>query len=96
MGKVKDLSVIAEELKKCSQTLDLITSDLLSLTSGKAIKEEEEIPTLEDVRKVLAEKSKLGFTPQIKEIINSFNANKLSEVNPSDYLELLNKVRGLE
>lgn len=96
MGKVKELSMIADELKQCSETLDAISSDLLSLLNGNDSKEKVEPPKFEDVRAELAKKSKLGFTPQIKEIITSFGASKLSEVKSENYLALLDKVRGLK
>lgn len=52
--------------------------------------------TLEDVRGVLAIKSKDGFTEQIKEIINSFGVDKLSDVEPSNYEDLLKEAEKLE
>ncbi len=52
--------------------------------------------TLEEVRSVLAVKSKDGFTEQIKEIINGFGADKLSDVDPSNYGDLLKEAEKLE
>jgi FtsZ-interacting cell division protein YlmF len=49
---------------------------------------EKEI-TIEQVRAVLAEKSQAGFTAQVKAILESFDASKLSAVKPEDYADLM-------
>ena len=45
--------------------------------------------TLEDVRKVLAEKSRAGFTDAVKAIITKHGAEKLSDIDPSKYESVL-------
>ena len=53
-------------------------------------KEPEEKPlTLEEVRAVLAEKSRAGHTAEVKELLNKHGADKLSEIDPSEYPALL-------
>lgn len=52
-------------------------------------------PTLEDVRKVLAEKSRAGHTAAVKRAIQSFGVSKLSEIDASKYEALLDEVGGL-
>lgn len=52
------------------------------------ILEHKEI-SLEEVRAVLAKKSQEGFTDEIRAIIKDYNCNKLSEVNPKYYLDIL-------
>lgn len=56
--------------------------------------EVKKIP-LEDVRGVLAEKSRQGHTAAIKDILKSFGASKLSEVKSDDYQAVLDAVEGL-
>lgn len=53
----------------------------------KPAKEPEEVITIEQVRAVLAEKSQAGFTAQVKALLESFDANKLSAVKPEDYAD---------
>ncbi len=53
------------------------------------VKEPEEVITIEQVRAVLAEKSQAGFTAQVKALLESFDANKLSAVKPEDYKDLM-------
>lgn len=50
---------------------------------------EEDKPTIQDVRAVLAEKKKQG--KDIKALIASFGAEKLSQVKEEDYAALLKK-----
>lgn len=51
--------------------------------------------TLEQVRVALAEKSRDGFTVQVKALLKQYNADRLSAVNPSDYAALLVDAEGL-
>ena len=60
-------------------------------TAKKTVKAEpEEKPlTLEEVRAVLAEKSRAGHTAEVKELLNKHGADKLSEIDPVEYPALL-------
>lgn len=44
---------------------------------------------LSEVRTVLAEKSRQGFTAEVKELLQKYGAEKLSGVDASRYAELL-------
>jgi hypothetical protein len=56
---------------------------------------EEKALTLEDVRAVCADKSRKGFTADVKAILTKHDADKLSEVNPAEYKALLAEVEVL-
>lgn len=58
---------------------------------AKAAKQEpEEKPlTLEEVRAVLAEKSRSGHTEEVRELLAKHGADKLSEIEPAEYPALL-------
>ncbi len=58
---------------------------------AKAAKQEpEEKPlTLEEVRAVLAEKSRFGHTEEVRELLAKHGADKLSEIDPAEYAALL-------
>ena len=56
---------------------------------------EEKALTLEDVRAVCADKSRSGFTAEVKEILSKHGVEKLSEVNPAEYKALLAEVEVL-
>ena len=55
-----------------------------------AKQEPEERPlTLEEVRAVLAEKSRSGHTEEVRELLAKHGADKLSEIDPAEYPALL-------
>ena len=56
-----------------------------------AAKEEPKKPevSLEKVRGSLAEKSRSGKTTEVRELIKKYGANKLSEIDPVHYADLL-------
>lgn len=56
---------------------------------------EKKTITLEEVRTLLAEKSRAGHTDQVKEIIAKHGAKKLSEIDPSEYEALIAEVEVL-
>lgn len=45
--------------------------------------------TLEEVRAVLAEKSRSGHTEEVRELLAKHGADKLSEIDPVEYAALL-------
>ena len=57
--------------------------------------EEEKPLTLEDVRAVCADKSRKGFTAEVKAVLTKHGADKLSEVDPAEYKALLAEVEVL-
>jgi len=118
MGKVSELSMLVDELKKCGKTLIGISEGLADMFSGteeekqpakktapkkKAAEEpkpelqpkEEKPLTLEDVRAVCADKSRKGFTAEVKAILTKHGADRLSEVDPAEYKALLAEVEVL-
>lgn len=50
---------------------------------------EEKTVTLEQVRAVLARKSRLGFTAQVQELLKQHGADKLSAISSSEYGALM-------
>ncbi len=52
-------------------------------------------PTLEQVRAVLADKSRRGYTAEVKALLRQRGADKLSEIAPSEYEALLTEVEAL-
>ncbi len=57
----------------------------------KAAKQEpeEKLLTLEEVRAVLAEKSRSGHTEEVRELLAKHGVDKLSEIDPAEYAALL-------
>ncbi len=80
---------IAVKIRKCA-------NELLSI-ADEFEKESVEVKpvTLEEVRKILAELSRDGLTAQVRDLLTKNGANKLSEIDPSKYQELLSDARKL-
>lgn len=49
--------------------------------------------SLSDIKAVLMEKSKAGFDAEVHTLIKSYNAPKLSAIDPSHYAELMEKAK---
>lgn len=62
---------------------------LTAPTEQEAPKEEKPTVTMEQVRAVLAQKSKDGKKAQIKALLLKYDSGKLSGVKPEDYPALL-------
>ena len=97
MSKMGELDLCVSELRSVAQSLNTVADSLTSLFSGSQPRtsvQPESKPTskpltLEEVRAVLAEKSRNGHTAKIRELLEKHGAAKLSEINPSEYPALL-------
>ncbi len=85
MGKVRDLPALIAEIRRCSKALLGIADGLTELLGSPG----EKPLALEDVRAVLAEKSRQGFTADVKELLRKHGAEKLSDIDPAEYKALL-------
>ena len=77
-----------DELKAAAQELRSVAKHLLAVADKLEPEPEAEL-SYTDVRKVLAEKSRAGHTAKIKEILISHGADKLSEIDPTNYEALM-------
>lgn len=102
MSKMSELATQVTELKRCGEMLIGIADTFKDLFSKAEEKTDAEVEkdksaekktlTFEEVRGVLAAKSREGHTAEIKAILTEFGVEKLSDVDPSKYEELLQKV----
>lgn len=97
MSKMSEMSATIEELRKCAAAINDAANWLAEQFSGN---EPEAAPakpvlTLEAVRAVLAEKSRAGYTAQIRSLLQKYGATKLSGIDPANYKALLADVEGL-
>ena len=68
--------------------LELLYKFILTfIPTPKAIA--EKMPTLEDVRAVLAVKSQNGMTAEVKGLITKYGGSKLSDVDPKHYADII-------
>ena len=97
MSKMSELDLCVGELRSAAQSLNTVADSLTALFSGsqpESSVQPESKPTskpltLEDVRAVLAEKSRNGHTAKIRELLEKHGATKLSEIDPQKYAALL-------
>lgn len=88
------MDMTIQELHSVATTINEIAEWLSSQfisDDSTAVEKKEVKPalTLEEVRTVLAEKSRNGFTSEIKNLLKKYGASKLSEVDSKDYEALL-------
>ena len=100
MSKVKLLLALGDDLRTLADSVQAVADAIGSNGPKEDIKpeqvqEEKEI-TLEEVRGVLAEKSHAGFTAQIRDLLKKYGADKLSQIEPSNYKALLLDAEGLK
>lgn len=88
------LASLAAELETCGQTL-------LKIAEALQAKEDAPIPepqkqetvshkfTLEEVRKVAADKSRQGLTEEVRNLIHRYGAEKLSGLDATKYEDFL-------
>lgn len=94
---------LAEELARCGEALMKIAASLknerespIQETKAEAAPQEKKKPlALEDVRAILARKSREGFTAEVRELLKKHGASRLSEVKPEDYAALLKEAEVL-
>lgn len=97
MGKMNELAEQLTELRHCGEILIGVSETLTEMFSTPAPVREpvQKAPTFEEVRAILAKKSRDGYTEEIKTIITELGADRLSAVKQEQYDELLKKAEVL-
>ena len=101
MSNTAKWDAAAAQLRQCGEILINTSETLRELFVG-AEREAEATPapeagpiTLEDVRAVLADKSMQGHTAQVQALIHKRGVEKLSQVDPAQYANLLAEAEAL-
>ena len=97
MSKMSDMAQTIEELRSAAAAITDAANWLAQQFNSDA--EEAPIPeaqpekkpelTLEQVRAVLADKSRAGHTAAVRDLLQKYGADKLSQVEPKQYEALL-------
>ena len=98
MSRIKLLMEIKEDAENLASSIGVLLTALESdeeLPKEEKVKQEEKTYEIEDVRKILADKSRLGHTAKIRELLEKYGAKKLSEIEPSNYEDLIADVEKL-
>ena len=86
---MKELNQIVTVLDKVINELVALRDELSTENTLNEVKEPEKTFTLEEVRRVLAELSRDGFTEQVRQLLQKYGAKKLSEVDSTKYENLI-------
>ena len=99
MSKMNDMAMTIEELRNAATAINDAANWLAQQFGGASeAAEKAEDPaalTLEEVRAVLADKSRAGHTAEIRELLKKYGASKLSLVDPKHYEALLREAEVL-
>lgn len=85
------MSDIMSKLRDAARLINEVVDELVSQ------QEESDKPQISftDVRAVLAQKATAGFKAEVKALLGKFNAEKLSDIRPDDYEELMKEAEGI-
>lgn len=94
MSKMAEVAEIINALRDVASSINSIADDLTDMFSYSSKTPEiasapEKAMSLEEVRAILADKSRDGFTAQIRDLLQKYGANKLSEIDPANYKSLV-------
>lgn len=99
MAQMKKLETVVKNLRLLADSLEELSGSFNLETVEKASEEVEKAAsptvTIEDIRKVLAEKSRAGKTEQVRDLLQQYGVNKLSAVEEKHYPSLLEDAKGL-
>ena len=103
MGKFSELELAIKDLRTAAATINDVANTLAEMFSGDPHMggvDDSAAPakpalTLEQVRAILADKSRKGFTAQIRSLLQKYGAAKLSGIDPANYEALLAEVEVL-
>ena len=90
---MSDMATTIEELRTAAAAINDVANWLAEMFSGAGDAESaapaEPVLTLEQVRAVLADKSRMGFTAEIRALLQKYGAAKLSGIDPVNYKALV-------
>lgn len=89
MSKMSEMEATIRELRDIASSINDIANWLTDAFGSTDDTEDAPAPaktySLEEVRAILAKKSRDGFTAQIRDLLQKYGATKLSEVDPTWY-----------
>lgn len=96
---MSELDSVIRELRDAAAAINSAADSLADMFSASEpeprAEEKQSAMTLPEVRAILAEKSRAGFTAQIKELLQKHGADKLSAIDASEYSALIAEAEAL-
>jgi hypothetical protein len=101
MSRISELNLCVGELRNAAQALSAAADSLTALFSDggeqpQSASAPEPAVTLEEVRAVLADKSRAGHTDAVRALLHKHGAEKLSKIDPAAYPALLQDAEALK
>lgn len=109
MSKMSDMAMTIEELRSAAAAItdaanwlaqqfssDTANEQPAKETDAKAASKAKPTLTLEQVRAVLADKSRAGHTTEVRELLKKYGGSKLSQIDPANYEALLRDAEALD
>lgn len=94
--KLKELETQIDQTKETVQSIrQLLSSNENESSNDDRQPKRNPVEDKVTVRKMLAKKIAEGYTKQVKELLQKFGAEKLSDVDPKDYEDLYYSAEGL-
>lgn len=94
--KLKELETQIDQTKETVQSIrQVLSSNENESSNDDRQPKRNPVEDKVTVRKMLAKKSAEGYTKQVKELLQKFGAEKLSDVDPKDYEDLYYSAEGL-
>ena len=111
MSKMSELSQVLDDLVACGEGLIRTANAIRDMFTGEPEPERQPEPAVEaaveppaetpkrytfvEVRKAFSAKSHAGYTEQVKALITSYGADKLSAVKEEDYPRLMEDLEAI-
>ena len=96
MGRISELELAIKDLRIAAATINEVANTLAEMFSTESADEALAVATpaepqltLEQVRAVLADKSRMGFTAEIRTLLQKYGVAKLSGIDPANYKALV-------
>ena len=92
INKEEESETVEEKPKrKTRKTAKAKTEEAADVHEAEPVPEEAEKPkvTFEQVRAALAKKSQMGYTSAVKNLVENYGVEKLSDIKPENYAEIL-------
>ena len=93
---IQDKIVLIDGLKKLSADMADLAAQLEGADAQQDVPAEKPTYTYEDVRAILAEKSRTGFRAEVKAILTAHGVKQLSDVkDPSEFAAIVADAEGI-
>ena len=93
---IQDKNVLVNGLKKLSADMADLAAQLDGADAQQDVPAEKPTYTYEDVRAILAEKSRTGFRAEVKAILTAHGVKQLSDVkDPSEFAAIVADAEGI-